>query len=147
MNKTLADIIQALQDFDKHESLLHHEQLEICIPQGFYRNAGVDSDPDKEGWDPLDIRLIYRHRELHFSIALSEKSYAPNFVIVEDRIREAECVTEFRVPESVNLTIPDAKRLLIFLQGYFRCFDFNSRTKLSKLVTQTSNLSSMPLGG
>jgi hypothetical protein len=136
MNKTLADIIQALRDFDKHESLLHHEQLEICIPQGFYRYAGVDSDPGKN-WDSIDIRLIYCHRELQFSVSLMERSHAPNFAIVKHQIREAECVTEYRVTESANLTIRDAKRLLVFLQSYFRGFDFNLKTKLPKLATQT----------
>jgi len=82
MNRTLDNIIQALQDFDKHESLLHHDQLEISIPQGFYRYGGVDSGPDKDDWDSLDIRLIYYHRELQFSISLMEKSQTPNFAIV-----------------------------------------------------------------
>jgi len=138
MNKTLGEIIQALRNFDKHESLLHHEQLEICIPQGFYRYAGVDSDSGKD-WDSIDIRLIYCHRELQFSISLTENSHARDFAIVEHQIREAEYVTEYCVAETASLTIRDAKRLLVFLQSYFRCFDFNLKTKLPKLATQTLN--------
>lgn len=143
VNRTLGNIIQAVRDFDTHESLLHHDQLEICIPQGFYRYAGVDSDPDRD-WDSVDVRLIYYHRELKFSITLTEKSFVPNFAIVEYRVREAECVTEYRVLESVQLTIRDAKRFLIFLLAYFRCFDLSLKTKLSKLTTQTSSKSSIP---
>ena len=131
MNRTLGNLVQALRDFDIPQSLLHHDQLEIRLPQGFYRYVGVDSDPNKH-WDPIDVRLTYYNRELVFSIDLVEKSNVSNFSIIEHLIRQEECVTEYRISESVQLTIRDAKRLLIFLQNYFRCFDFNLITKLSK---------------
>jgi transcriptional regulator with XRE-family HTH domain len=127
----LGKVIRAIRDFDNYESLFHHDQLEVSIPSGFYRYSKTTDDPDEE-WDSVDVSLIYRHRELKFSIRLTERSRTPSFTIVKHRVRRRECVTEYRVAEEVNLSIRDAKQLLIFLQGYFRCFYFNINTKLSK---------------
>ncbi len=123
-------VLSALKDFDKYESVLHHERLEISIPAGFYRHAGVALRPDRL-WEPVDVRLFYYHRELNFSVALSERSAVPGFTIVERQRRTEECVIEYGVAEEISLSLADAKRLISFLQKYFLCFHFNLSTKLS----------------
>lgn len=131
LNKTVDRIVTALKDFDAHESLLHHDQLEIRLPSGFFRYAKVSSAPDKQ-WDPVDICLTYYHRKLRFSIQVVERSYTPRFTIIEHRRHRNECMTEYRVAENVKLSLRDARQLLLFLQDYFRCFYFSLNTKLSK---------------
>jgi hypothetical protein len=130
MIDNLGKIVAAIRDFDAHESILFHDQLEISLPSGFYRYDKVTSNPDKR-WESIDVKLIYYHRESKFSICLVERSQTPSFTIVQHRIRRRECVTEYRVAEEINLSIRDAKRLLLFLQKYFRCFHFNISTKLT----------------
>lgn len=131
LKNSLGKIVTAIRDFDIYESLLHHDQLEISIPSGFYRYSKTTNDPDR-AWDSVDVALIYYHRELKFSIHLAERSHTPGFTIVKHRVRHRECVTEYRVAEKVNLSIRDARALIRFLQGYFRCFHLNIITKLSK---------------
>lgn len=129
-DKSLHRIITALKNFDARESLLHHDELEVSLPPAFFRYDGVASDPGRQ-WEPVDVRLVYYHRVLSFSIRLAERSHAPAFTVVEHR-RSEECVTEYRVAEDVCLSLPDARRLLLFLQDYFRCFYFSLKTKLPK---------------
>lgn len=131
LKNKIGKITTAIKDFDRHESQLHHDQLEISIPSGFYRYDKVTQDPDKR-WDSVDVALIYYHRELKFSIRLVERSRATNFTIVEHRRRRRDCVTEYRVSEDISLSIREVRQLLIFLQNNFRCFHFNLNTKLSK---------------
>lgn len=131
MTKDLGRIITAIRDFDTYESILHHDQVDIRIPSGFHRYDRVTQTPG-EPWDSVDVSLTYYHRELIFSINLTERSQTPTFTIAEYRRRAEECVIEYRVAEPVNLSIRDVKRFLIFLQKYFRCFHFSISTKLSK---------------
>lgn len=128
LKNNLERIVTAIRNFDDHESIFFHEELHICLPPGFLRYTRVESDPDRH-WEPVDIRLVYNHRELKFSIQLVEKSHAPAFTIIEHRRRHKDCVIEYRAAEDVKLSIKDTKRLLIFLQGYFRCFAFSLSTK------------------
>lgn len=131
MTKDLGKIITAIREFDTYESTLHHDQVDIRIPSGFYRYNSVTQAMDEQ-WDLVDVSLTYYHRELSFSINLTERSQTPTFTIVEYRRRNEECITEYRVAEPVNLSIRDGKQFLIFLQKYFRCFHFSVSTKLSK---------------
>jgi hypothetical protein len=131
MTKDLGKIITAIREFDTYESTLHHDQVDIRIPSGFHRYNSVTQVTDKQ-WDSVDVSLTYYHRELNFSINLTERSQTPTFTIVEYRRRNEECITEYRVAERVSLSIRDVKQFLIFLQKYFRCFYFSISTKLSK---------------
>jgi hypothetical protein len=127
----LGVILSALRDFDAHESLFLHDRVEVVIPVAFYRHAGASQLLDRP-WGPVDVRLLYCHRELSFAAALAERTAVPGFTIVERRRCPDECMIEYGVAEAVALSLRDAKRLIIFLQRYFRCFYFNLSTRLSK---------------
>ena len=130
LKNNLRKIMTAIRNFDTYESKLHHDQLEISIPSGFYRYDKVTRCPDKK-WDSVDVSLIYYYRELKFSIHLVERSQTLNFTIIERR-RRKDSVTEYGVDEEINLSIRDARALVSFLQDYFRCFHLKISTKLSK---------------
>lgn len=124
-------ILSAIRDFDAHESLLLHDRVEVVIPIAFYRHAGAAQLLDRP-WGPVEVRLFYHHRELSFAATPAEQTAVPGFTVVERRRRPDECVIEYGVAEDLSLSLRDAKRLISFLQRYFRCFYFSLSTRLSK---------------
>lgn len=127
----LGAVLSAIKEFDAHESLFLHDRLEVIIPVAFYRHAGAAQLLDRP-WGPVEVHLFYYHRELSFTATLAERTAVPGFTIVERRRRPEECVTEYGVAEELTLSLRDAKRLIAFLQRYFRCFSFSLSTRLSK---------------
>jgi hypothetical protein len=75
------------------------------------------------------VRMGYTHKVLEFSIRLAERSQVPAFTIVASPRRRGDGRDAYLVKESVGLSIRDARRMLIFLQRYFCCFNFSLRTK------------------
>lgn len=118
LSKALTKTIRVLRDFDSHQPVLHHDRLEICMPQGFYRYSGGESAQYQQ-WDSIDIRMVYYYVELRFSINLAATSDATSFEIIKHLERLDECFFEYRVLKGVSLTIQDAKRLLLFCKITF----------------------------
>ncbi len=129
MNEHLERITQAIEAFDAYDSVLFHAELELALPSGFLRYTTTNQVPDMH-WDPVDVRMGYNHKKLRFSVKLREVSHVPSFTIVPCHAAITGEMPAYTVTDEIWLSLQDAKELLIYLQNYFRCFDFGISTKL-----------------
>lgn len=124
MTESLARVISLIEEFDNFEAITHHDQLVIDLPPGFFRYHEANQIPDKR-WDPIGVKLTYKRRTLDFSILLSDTSLTPELRVEKREAGPSNELTEYNVVGDIRLTIGDAKEVIVFLQRYFRCFDFN----------------------
>lgn len=126
----MENLTKCLKNFISEEGIDGHQELAIEIPSGFFRYHRVEKYSDVQ-WTPIKIKFVCHHKTLRFTVLLSERGARSLPKLKRTRTGGIGKRENWIFAQPIMLSLPQAKKLVRFLQNHFGGHDFSLRNKLS----------------